>query len=90
MFEESAVLLDGEGAHDGPDPSDEEPAGKDLDDTDDDGGLLLLVVLGENASDDGGPAGGEDGEDEHAARGPGLAARGAVWPVWSAWWVWWA
>jgi len=64
VFEESAVLLDGEGAHDGPDPSDEEPAGKDLDDTDDDGGLLLLVVLGENASDDGGPAGGEDGEDE--------------------------
>ena len=64
MFEESAVLLDGEGVHDGPDPSEDEPAGKDLDDTDDDGGLLLLVVLGENASDDGGPAGGEDGEDE--------------------------
>ena len=60
----SAVLLDGEGVHDGPDPADEDENGEDLDDADDDGGLLLVFVLGEDTSDDGGPAGGEDGEDQ--------------------------
>ena len=61
----SAVLLDGEGAHDSPDPADEDESEEDLNDTDDDGGLLLVFVLGEETSNDGGPAGGENREDEH-------------------------